>query len=157
MYYDGAAHQEGAGLESFGEVLLRCLSSTETAQAMNEAPSRANGLAEAFNKTLCNILKKLSTPYALVYGVQIPSLRVAVNEEISQEEATQLRLQELDSLDEQQLNHKSRVDMSCLHSPRYEQKLSSTKVALLRKTHLHAFRRKLRTPVKLLDKESKKV
>ncbi|GAA0182793.1 hypothetical protein LIER_30429 [Lithospermum erythrorhizon] len=79
-----------------------------------------NGLAEPFNKTLCNILKKVVikskkkwhekmeealwayrttyrtptqlTPYALVYGVkvvlplevQISSLRVAVNEEITQ-------------------------------------------------------------------------
>ncbi|GAA0153306.1 hypothetical protein LIER_11576 [Lithospermum erythrorhizon] len=59
-----------------------------------------------------------STPYALVYGVevilslevQIPSLRVGVNAEITQEEATQLRLQELDSLDEQRLNARQRLE-----------------------------------------------
>nr|XP_027098845.1 uncharacterized protein LOC113718125 [Coffea arabica] len=82
----------------------------------------ANGLAEAFNKTLCNLLKKIvdkskrdwhlrigealwayqttfrtpmeATPYALVYGVetvlplecQIPSLRIAIQEELSEED-----------------------------------------------------------------------
>jgi len=84
---------------------------------MYHAP--VNGLAEAFNKMLCNLLKKVvakskqdwherlgetlwayrttyktpmqSTPYALVYGVeavlpleiQIPSLRVAIQGDLS--------------------------------------------------------------------------
>ncbi|GAA0170893.1 hypothetical protein LIER_25055 [Lithospermum erythrorhizon] len=51
---------------------------------------QANGLAEAFNKTLCNLVKKTATLYALVYGtevvlpleVQSLSLRVAVKEEL---------------------------------------------------------------------------
>ncbi|KAG9447626.1 hypothetical protein H6P81_013754 [Aristolochia fimbriata] len=96
----------------------------------------ANGLAEAFNKTLCKILKKTvnthkrswdeklpealwayrttartptqSTPYSLVYGseavlpleVQLPSLRIAVREGLTTEECAQLRLAELESLDE---------------------------------------------------------
>ncbi|GAA0154398.1 hypothetical protein LIER_12391 [Lithospermum erythrorhizon] len=59
-----------------------------------------------------------STPYVLVHGVeavlplevQIPSLRVAVNEEITREEATKLRLQELDSLDEHRLNAHQRLE-----------------------------------------------
>ncbi|GAA0162257.1 hypothetical protein LIER_18386 [Lithospermum erythrorhizon] len=59
-----------------------------------------------------------STPYSLVYGVEvvlplevrIPSLRVAVNVVITQEEATQLQLQELDSLDEQRLNAQQRLE-----------------------------------------------
>ncbi|XP_070036802.1 uncharacterized protein [Nicotiana tomentosiformis] len=86
----------------------------------------ANGLAEAFKKTLCNLLKKViskskrdwndrteealwaystthctptqSTPYSLVYGVeavlplerQIPSLRLAIQEEITDEENARL-------------------------------------------------------------------
>ncbi|CAL2256246.1 unnamed protein product [Prunus armeniaca] len=89
----------------------------------------ANSLAEAFNKTLCNMLKKVigrtkkdwherinealwayrttywtptqATPYSLVYGVeavlplesQIPSLRMAVQEGLTDEENAKLRLQ----------------------------------------------------------------
>ncbi|XP_070028752.1 uncharacterized protein [Nicotiana sylvestris] len=99
----------------------------------------ANGLAEAFNKTLCNLLKKVvskskrdwhdrmeealwayrtthrtstqATPYSLVYGVegvlpverQIPSLRLAVQEGLIEEENARLRLEELESLDEKRL------------------------------------------------------
>jgi hypothetical protein len=100
---------------------------------------QANGLAEAFNKTLGNILKKTvtknqrdwhdrlfealwayrvtvctptqATPYSLVYGseavlpleVQLPSLRVAIHEEITNDEQIRLRLQELDALEEGRL------------------------------------------------------
>ncbi|GAA0177929.1 hypothetical protein LIER_29767 [Lithospermum erythrorhizon] len=64
---------------------------------------QANDLVEAFNKILCNILRRTPTqptPYALVYDVevvlplevQIPSLRVAMNEGFTQEEAMQLRV-----------------------------------------------------------------
>ncbi|XP_019167861.1 PREDICTED: uncharacterized protein LOC109163566 [Ipomoea nil] len=99
----------------------------------------ANGLAEAFNKTLCNLLKKVvskskrdwhdrmeealwayrttyrtptqSTPYSLVYGVeavwplerQIPSLRLAIQEGLTDEENAKLRLAELEALDEKRL------------------------------------------------------
>ncbi|GAA0153616.1 hypothetical protein LIER_11814 [Lithospermum erythrorhizon] len=180
--------------KSFGKILLRYLSDTEVAQAMNEAHSevskdyfskwaevvpllsgrkeevadfiksniiyrygvprnithpyypQANGLAKPFNKTLCNIPKKVvnkskknwheeieealwayktthrmrtqATPYALVYGVEavlllevkIPSLRVAVKEGFTQEEAMQLKLQELDSVDEQNLQAHQRLE-----------------------------------------------
>jgi transposase InsO family protein len=87
---------------------------------------QANGLTEAFNKTLGKILKKTvtknrrdwhdrifealwvyrvtmrtptqATPYSLVYGseavlpleVQIPSLRVAIHEEITNDKQIQL-------------------------------------------------------------------
>ncbi|XP_019189147.1 PREDICTED: uncharacterized protein LOC109183499 [Ipomoea nil] len=99
----------------------------------------ANGLAEAFNKTLCNLLKKVvskskrdwhdrmeealwayrttyrtptqSTPYSLVYGVeavlplerQIPSLRLAIQKGLTDEENAKLRLAELEALDEKRL------------------------------------------------------
>ncbi|KAG9453432.1 hypothetical protein H6P81_006336 [Aristolochia fimbriata] len=114
-----------------------------TSTAYNPA---ANGLAEAFNKTLCKILKKTvagnkkdwherlgealwayritfrtpteSTPYSLVYGVeavlpleiQIPSLRVALREGLTEEENIQLRLQELESLDEKRLEAQQRLE-----------------------------------------------
>ena len=96
----------------------------------------ANGQAEAFNKVLCKLLKKMvsqnkrhwheklleslwayrtttrtptkMTPYSLVYGgeavlpleVQIASLRVAIQEELNEDESAKLRLRELDILEE---------------------------------------------------------
>ncbi|CAM8988403.1 unnamed protein product [Rhodiola kirilowii] len=105
--------------------------------SMYNAP--ANGLAEAFNKTLCNLLRKVvgkskrdwhekigealwayrttyktptqATPYALVYGVeavlplelQIPSMRIAIQEGLSSDENDMLRLAELEALDEKRL------------------------------------------------------
>ncbi|XP_049356393.1 uncharacterized protein LOC125821006 [Solanum verrucosum] len=99
----------------------------------------ANGLAEAFNKTLCNLLKKVvskskrdwhdrmeealwayrtthrtptqATPYSLVFGTeavlplerQIPLLRLAIQEGLTEEENACLRLEELESLDEKRL------------------------------------------------------
>ncbi|CAM8999249.1 unnamed protein product [Rhodiola kirilowii] len=99
----------------------------------------ANGLAEAFNKTLCNLLRKVvgkskrdwhekigealwayrttyktptqATLYALVYGVeavlplelQIPSMRIAIQEGLSSDENDKLRLAELEALDEKRL------------------------------------------------------
>ncbi|XP_039138784.1 uncharacterized protein LOC120276118 [Dioscorea cayenensis subsp. rotundata] len=101
--------------------------------------SRANGLAEAFNKTLSKLLKKAvsksqrdwherlpevlwayrttyrtptqSTPYSLVFGTevvlpleaQIPSLRIALQNELTNEDRVRLRLDELDALDERRL------------------------------------------------------
>lgn len=101
---------------------------------------RANGLVEAFNKTLIGLMRKMvdknhrnwheklnealwayrttyrtptqATPYSLVFGaeavlpleVEIPSLRVAVNEGLSIDERAQLRLEELDALDEVRLH-----------------------------------------------------
>ncbi|KAG9453450.1 hypothetical protein H6P81_006354 [Aristolochia fimbriata] len=114
-----------------------------TSTAYNPA---VNGLAEAFNKTLCKILKKTigakkrsrdeklgealwayrtsfrtptqSTPYSLVYGseavlpldVQLPPLRIAVREGLTTEECAQLRLAELESLDEQRLEAQQRLE-----------------------------------------------
>ncbi|KAL0287456.1 UNVERIFIED_CONTAM: hypothetical protein Sradi_7125200 [Sesamum radiatum] len=101
--------------------------------------------AEAFNKTLCNLLKKVVakslrdlherigealwayrttirtptqvTPYTLVYGVkavlpleqQIPSLRLAIQEGLTEEENAQIRLEELEALDEKRLEAQHRV------------------------------------------------
>lgn len=112
--------------------------------SMYNAP--ANGLAEAFNKTLCNILKKTVsksqrdwhekmgealwayrttyrtttnvTPYSLVYGVeavlplekQIPSLRIALQEGLTNEENIKLRLQELEALDEKRLDAQQHLE-----------------------------------------------
>ncbi|KAM1588550.1 hypothetical protein ACFX10_027551 [Malus domestica] len=92
--------------------------------SMYHAP--ANGLVEAFNKTLCNLLKKViirtkrnrhktiskalwayrtthrtptqATPYSLIYSVevilplesQIPSLRMTIQEGLTEEENAKL-------------------------------------------------------------------
>ncbi|XP_057770207.1 uncharacterized protein LOC130990022 [Salvia miltiorrhiza] len=112
--------------------------------SMYNAP--ANGLAEAFNKTLCNLLKKIvskskrdwherigealwayrttyrtptqATPYSLVYGVeavipleqQIPSLRMAIQEGLTEEENARLRLEELEALDEKRLEAQQKLE-----------------------------------------------
>ncbi|KAL0449524.1 UNVERIFIED_CONTAM: hypothetical protein Slati_1508800 [Sesamum latifolium] len=105
-----------------------------------------NGLAEAFNKTLCSLLKKVvakskrdwherigealwayrttvrtptqSTPYALVYGVEavlpleqeIPSLRIAIQEGLTEEENARLLLKELEALDEKRSEAQQRLE-----------------------------------------------
>ncbi|XP_074277258.1 uncharacterized protein LOC141600898 [Silene latifolia] len=84
--------------------------------SMYNAP--ANGLAEAFNKTLCNLLKKMSTPYALVYGVEedlpleleIPSLCMAVQMGLAEGENDKLRLAELEALDEKRLDAQQKLE-----------------------------------------------
>ncbi|XP_019157182.1 PREDICTED: uncharacterized protein LOC109153774 [Ipomoea nil] len=78
----------------------------------------ANGLAEAFNKTLCNLLKKVvsklkrigMTEWKKLCGQavlplerQIPSLRLAIQEGLTDEENAKLRLAELEALDEKRL------------------------------------------------------
>jgi ribonuclease HI/transposase InsO family protein len=108
---------------------------------------RANGLAEAFNKTLCKILKKTvaknkrdwhdripqalwayrttfrtptqMTPYSLVFGgeavlpleVEIPSLRVAVHEKLTNDQQAKLRLQELETLEEERLTAQQNLEI----------------------------------------------
>lgn len=117
---------------------------TQRNSSMYNAP--ANGLVKAFNKTLCNLLKKVvskskkdwhervqealwayrttfrtptqATPYSLVYGVeavlplecQIPSLRIAIQEGLTHEENAQLRLDELEALDEKRLEAQQRLE-----------------------------------------------
>ncbi|XP_030941711.1 uncharacterized protein LOC115966668 [Quercus lobata] len=120
--------------------------------SMYNAP--ANELAEAFNKTLGSLLKKVvsktkrdwherirealwayqttfrtpthGTPYSLVYGVeailplecQIPSLWIAIQEGLTEEENAKLRLQKLKALDEKRLKAQQRLEC-------YQARLSS--------------------------------
>ncbi|XP_074277587.1 uncharacterized protein LOC141601221 [Silene latifolia] len=105
----------------------------------------ANSFAEAFNKTLCNLLRKVvakskrdwherigdalwayrttyktptqATPYSLVYGVeavlslelQIPSLRIAIQEGLTDDENDKLRLAELEALDKIRLEAQQKL------------------------------------------------
>ncbi|KAI5316649.1 hypothetical protein L3X38_036356 [Prunus dulcis] len=107
----------------------------------------SNGQAEAFNKVLCNILKKMvlgnkrdwherlpealwayrttirnstgCTPYNLVFGseavlpleVQLPSLRVAL-QLTNPDENANVRLAELEALDEKRLAAQQRLEIS---------------------------------------------
>ncbi|KAL0339161.1 UNVERIFIED_CONTAM: hypothetical protein Sangu_1438200 [Sesamum angustifolium] len=58
-----------------------------------------------------------ATPYALVYGVeailpleqQIPSLRIAIQEGLTEEENAQMRLKELEALDQKRLEAQQRL------------------------------------------------
>jgi hypothetical protein len=58
------------------------------------------------------------TPYSLVYGVevvlplecQIPSLRIAIQEGLSNEDNVRLRLEELEALDEKRLEAQQRLE-----------------------------------------------
>ncbi|GKV14736.1 hypothetical protein SLEP1_g25561 [Rubroshorea leprosula] len=124
-----------------------------------------NGLAEAFNKTLCNILKKIvpkskrdwherigealwayrtthrtptkATPYSLVFGVevvlplecQIPSLRIGIQEGLTDEQNAKLYLQELEALDEKRLETQQHLEC-------YQARLSR---AFNKKVQLRAF------------------
>ena len=67
-----------------------------------------------------------STPYALVYGVevvlpleiQIPSLRIAILEGLSEDENHKLRLAELESLDEKRLQAQQKLECYQAHLSR---------------------------------------
>ncbi|KAJ4810030.1 hypothetical protein LUZ62_022596 [Rhynchospora pubera] len=108
---------------------------------------RANGLAEAFNKTLIRLLRKMvgknhrdwheklqealwayrttyrtpteATPYSLVFGaeailpleIEIPSLRVAMHAKMPLSEHAQLRLDELDAMDETRLAAQQNLEL----------------------------------------------
>ncbi|KAB2609177.1 S2-RNase [Pyrus ussuriensis x Pyrus communis] len=85
--------------------------------SMYHAP--ANGLAEAFNKTLCNLLKKVigrtkrdwhERITVLPLESQIPSLRMAIQEGLTDEENAKLRLQELEALDERRLEAQQHLE-----------------------------------------------
>jgi len=107
----------------------------------------ANGLAEAFNKTIGKLLKKFisksqcdwddklgeclwayrttvqsltkATPFSLVYGceavlpleIQIPSLRVALTIEVTNEEKYRLRLQELEALNNKYMQAQQQIEL----------------------------------------------
>ncbi|KAK4389709.1 hypothetical protein Sango_2307900 [Sesamum angolense] len=105
IYYKGTLYRR-----SFDGLFLRCLSDNEKVQAMEEAHSGA------YRTTVRTPIQ--ATPYALVYGVeavlpleqQIPSLRIAIQEGLTEEENAQIRLEELEALDEKRLEAQQRLE-----------------------------------------------
>ncbi|GKV02766.1 hypothetical protein SLEP1_g15161 [Rubroshorea leprosula] len=78
-----------------------------------------NGLAKAFNKTLCNLLKKVVSKskrdwhermVVLPLECQIPSLRIAIQEDLTNEQNAKLYLQELEALDEKRLETQQHLE-----------------------------------------------
>ncbi|XP_074266161.1 uncharacterized protein LOC141588628 [Silene latifolia] len=73
----------------------------------------ANGLAEAFNKTLCNLLKKVlaksKRDWHEIIELQIPSLCIAIQEGLTEDENDKLRLVELEVVDEKRLEAQQKL------------------------------------------------
>ncbi|XP_031127545.1 uncharacterized protein LOC116029638 [Ipomoea triloba] len=63
----------------------------------------ANGLTEAFNKTLCNLLKKVVSKSKRDWHDRMEEALLAIQEGLTDEENAKLRLAELEALDEKRL------------------------------------------------------
>jgi len=93
-----------------------------------------------------------ATPYSLVFGaeavlpleVEIPSLGIAINEELSADERAQLRLEELDALDEVRLNAQQNLE---LYSYRAQMTRAYDKLARVRTFHEGELVLVLRRPI----------
>ena len=67
-----------------------------------------------------------STPYSLVFGieavlpleVELPALRVAIHDELTQDEQVRLRFQELDALEERHLKALQNLEFYCRNMAR---------------------------------------
>jgi hypothetical protein len=84
-----------------------------------------------------------AAPYSLVYGseavlpleVELPSLRVAIHDEITQDEQIQLRFQQLDSLEEDRLNALQDLELYHQNMVRAYDKLVKPQVFSQRRTY----------------------
>jgi hypothetical protein len=101
-----------------------------------------------------------STPYALVFGseavlpleVEIPSLRVAIHDELTEDEQVKLRYQELDSVEEERLHALQNLELYRKNMVRAYDKLVKPRV--FRKGELVLV---LRRPIVLLGKSKGKL
>ncbi|XP_070020650.1 uncharacterized protein [Nicotiana sylvestris] len=133
LYYKDTLYRR-----SFEGVLLQCLGEDEALQALQEAHSGKvvskskrdwhDRMEEAlWEYRTTHRTPTQVTPYALVYGVeaalplerQIPSLRLAIKEGITNEENARLWLVELEALDEKRLE--AQQSLEC-----YQARLSHT-------------------------------
>ncbi|KAK1683211.1 hypothetical protein QYE76_044059 [Lolium multiflorum] len=101
--------QANGAIEAFNKTLGKILKKTAT-RHRRDWPDRLYEALWAYRATVRTPTQ--ATPYSLVYGseavlpleIQLPSLRVAIHEELTQDEQIQLRYWELDALEEARLN-----------------------------------------------------
>ncbi|KAL0378905.1 UNVERIFIED_CONTAM: hypothetical protein Sradi_3196000 [Sesamum radiatum] len=140
MYFDGASHKErastGVVVTSKGEVLpysftlmQNCSNNVAEYQALifgllkREVVKSKRDWHERIGEALWAYRTTVRmptqyTPYVLVYRVeavlpleqQIPSLRIAIQKGLTEEENTQIRLEELENLDEKRLEAQQRLE-----------------------------------------------
>ncbi|XP_059310563.1 uncharacterized protein LOC132061903 [Lycium ferocissimum] len=89
----------------------------------------ANGLAEAFNKTLCNLLKKVVSKSKRDWHERMEEALLAIQQGLTEEENARLRLAELEALDEKRLE--AQQNLEC-----YQARISR---AFNKKVHLRSF------------------
>jgi hypothetical protein len=107
-YSTGYYSQANSLAEAFNKTLGKIIKKTAT-KNRRDWHDRLFEALWAYRVTVCTPTQ--ATPYSLVYmseavlplEVQLPSLRVAVHEEITKDEQIQLRFQELDALEESRL------------------------------------------------------
>ncbi|XP_074300743.1 uncharacterized protein LOC141632054 [Silene latifolia] len=118
IHYKGTLYRH-----SFSGQWLRCLSKDEATEAMHEAHSGICGAHQSGPKLHDRVKimgyywPTMAIPYALVYGVeavlplelQIPSLRIAIQEGLTDDEHDKLRLAELEALDEKRLEAQQKL------------------------------------------------
>ncbi|KAL0446358.1 UNVERIFIED_CONTAM: hypothetical protein Slati_1763700 [Sesamum latifolium] len=111
MYYVAAN-----GLAEVFNKTLRRLLKKVVAKSKRDWHERIGEALWAYRTTIRTPTQ--STPYALVYGVetvlpleqQIPSLRIAIQEGLIEEENAHLRLEELEALDEKRLEAQQKLE-----------------------------------------------
>jgi ribonuclease HI len=107
-YSTGYYPQANGAIEAFNKTLGKILKKTVT-RHRRDWDDRLYESLWAYRVTVRTPTQ--ATPYSLVYGseavlpleIQLPSLRVAVHEELTQDEQIRLRYQELDALEEGRL------------------------------------------------------
>ena len=108
-YSTGYYPQANGAIEAFNKTLGKILKKTVT-RNQRDWHDRLFESLWAYHVTVRTPTQ--ATPFSLVYGseavlpleVQLPSLRVAIQDEITQDEQVQLRFQELDALEEGRLH-----------------------------------------------------
>ncbi|XP_074298651.1 uncharacterized protein LOC141629572 [Silene latifolia] len=134
MYFDGAARQDGAGagvvfvtqqnhLMPYAFTLTQlCTNNMAEYQALTLVAKSKRDWHERIGEALWAYRTTYKTPtqetpYALVYGVedvlplelQIPSLHIAIQEGLTDDENDKLRLAELEALDEKRLEAQQKL------------------------------------------------